>query len=64
MTVPAVDAIVAHVVLVAELDGLLAGNILVRQVGSAGQTHHAAKARAASSAPKKTLNLEMKFVLR
>ena len=53
MTVPAVDAIVAHVVLVAELDGLLARDVLVRQIRSAGQAYHAPESQGCEQRPKK-----------
>jgi hypothetical protein len=45
------------VVLVAELDGLLARNVLVRQIGSAGQTHHTAKGQGCEQRAKKDTDL-------
>ena len=53
MTVTAIDAVVAHVVLVAELDGLLARDVLVRQIRSAGQAYHAPESQGCEQRPKK-----------
>jgi len=53
MTVTAVDAVVAHVMLVAELNGLLAGNVLVRQIRSAGQSHDSAERQGGQQRAKK-----------
>src|SRR5258708_31328249 len=53
MTVTAIDAVVAHVVLVAELDGLLARDVLVRQITSAGQAHHTPESQGCEQRPKK-----------
>jgi hypothetical protein len=53
MTVTAIDAVIANVVLVAELDGLLARNVLVRQIGSAGQAYHAAERQRCEERAKK-----------
>jgi hypothetical protein len=57
MTIPAVNAIIAHMVFVAELDGLLARDVLVRQIRSAGQTHHTAKGQGRKQRAKKDTDL-------
>jgi hypothetical protein len=57
MTVPAVDTVVSNVVFMAELDRLLARNVLIRQIGSAGQTHHAAKGQSSEQRAKKDTDL-------
>jgi len=51
-------------VFVAELDGLFARDVLIRQIGSAGQTHHTTKGQGREQRAKKHTDLEMKFVLR
>jgi hypothetical protein len=53
MTVTAVDAVIADVMLVAELNGLFAGNVLVRQIGSAGQSHDSAERQGGQQRTKK-----------
>src|SRR6266513_2683387 len=40
MTVAAIDAVIAHVMLVAELHGLLTGNVLSRHIGRARHREH------------------------
>src|SRR5437016_11848603 len=40
MTVAAIDAVIAHVMLVAELQGLLTGNVLSRHIGRARHREH------------------------
>ena len=45
MTITAIDPIVAHMMFVAELDGLLPRDVLIRQIRSARQTHHSTKAQ-------------------
>jgi hypothetical protein len=45
MTIAAIDAVVARMMFVAELNRLLAGDVLVRQIGSTRQTHHSAKGK-------------------
>src|SRR2546430_8454015 len=40
MTVAAIDAVIAHVMLVAELQGLPAGNVLSRHIGRARHREH------------------------
>jgi hypothetical protein len=53
MAVTAIDAVVAHVVLMAELDGLLARDVLVRQIRSAGQAHHTPESQGCEQRPEK-----------
>jgi len=53
MAVTAVDAIVSDMVLVAKLDRLLARDVLVRQIGSAGQAYHAAERQRCEERAKK-----------
>jgi hypothetical protein len=57
MTIPAIDAVVANVVFVAELDGLLARDVLIRQIGSAGQAHHTTKGQGREQRAKKDTDL-------
>jgi hypothetical protein len=40
MTIPAVNAVIAHMMLVAELDGLLARHVLARHIGRTGDSEH------------------------
>ena len=61
VTVTAVDAIVADVVLVAELDGLLARDVLVCQIGRTRQTHHTPKRQGRKQRPKKDTELRDKI---
>jgi len=53
MAITAIDAVVAHMVLVAELDGLLARDVLVGQIRSAGQAHHTPESQGCEQRPKK-----------
>ncbi len=53
MTIAAINAVVADVMLVAELDGLFAGDVLIGQVGSTGEAHHAAEGECREQRAKK-----------
>jgi hypothetical protein len=53
MTVAAIDAVIADMVFVAELDRLLAHHVLVRQVGGAGKPQHSREAQAGQKKPEK-----------
>jgi len=53
MTVAAIDAVIADMVFVAELHGLLAHNVLVRQIGGARKPHHSREAQAGQEKPEK-----------
>jgi hypothetical protein len=57
MTVAAINTVISNVVLVAELDRLLARDVLVRQIRSAGQTHHTTKSQSREERAKKDTDL-------
>jgi len=57
MTIAAIDTIIADVMFVAELNRLLAGDVLVRQIGSARQTHDGAKPQGSEQRAKKDTDL-------
>ncbi|HLZ93051.1 MAG TPA: hypothetical protein VKQ28_15175 [Candidatus Acidoferrum sp.] len=57
VTVTAIDSVVSHMVLVTELDGLLASYVLVGQIRSASQTHDGPQRQGRQQSTKKDTEL-------
>jgi hypothetical protein len=57
MAIATINAIIANVMFVTELNGLLARDVLVSQIGSTRQTHHGAEREGRQQSPKEDTEL-------